>query len=130
VTAPGPIIQVRGSRQLRATLRRAGDDLESMKSVHAQVAGMVTGAAVSSTPARSGRLRGSVRPGVTKTSALVRAGGAAVPYARPIHWGWPRRNIRASLFLTDPAKRSEPAWVAVYTREVNRILDRIEGTNG
>jgi len=125
--ASAPILAVEGSRQLRATLRRAGDDMEDLKSAHRAVSTLVAGVATSSAPSRTGTLRSSIRPGVTKTSALVRAGGARVPYAKPIHWGWPSRGIRASLFLTDAGKRSEPAWVEIYVREVNRILDQVEG---
>jgi len=122
-----PLIQVEGSRQLRRTMRRAEADLDELKAAHHAVATMVAGIAQRSTPSRSGALRGSVRPGATKTAAIVRAGGARVPYAGPIHWGWPRRNIRASLFLTDPAARSEAAWLPIYTREVDKIIARVEG---
>jgi hypothetical protein len=121
------VLEVRGARQLRATLRRAGDDLEEMKAIHATVAGMVAAAAQSRAPRRTGRLAATVRPSGARTQAVVRAGYARVPYANPIHWGWPRRGIRPSLFLTSAAADTEPLWFATYTRAVDAILERIKG---
>ena len=78
-------------------------------------------------PHRSGTLAGSVRGNQAKTMAAVRAGGARVPYAGPIHWGWPRRNIAAQPFLVDAAHVTEPTWTKFYLREVERILGHVHG---
>ena len=118
-------IRVEGARRLRATMKRAGIDLQELKDAHREAADVVVGA--TRAPSRTGRLAGTVRPGATKTMAIVRAGYASVPYAGPIHWGWPKRNIRAQPFLSDAAQSSEPTWVQAYEREVNEIIDKIEG---
>ena len=55
----------------------------------------------------------------------VQHGG--LPYAGPIHWGWPARGICAQPFMTDAAADTEPSWTRTYRAEVDRILDRIEG---
>lgn len=123
-------LRVEGARQLRSTLRRAGDQLEDLRDTHAAAAALVAAAGTAAAPRRTGRLAGTVRGSGTKTHATVRAGYARVPYANPIHWGWPRRNIRPSLFLTTAAAQTEPTWVELYTREVNRILDQVEGVSG
>jgi hypothetical protein len=125
--AETPGIRVDGARQLRRSMRRAGLDLEDLKATHARIAGMVATTGKSYAPRRSGRLAASIRPSGTKTAAIVRAGYARVPYAHPIHWGWPRRGIRANPWLSRAAQSSEPAWLAIYTREVDRILGTIEG---
>lgn len=120
-------IRVEGAKQLRRTLRKAGDDLTELKAAHGKAAGLVATAARPRTPHRTGRLAASVRPGATKTSAIIRAGKAAVPYANPIHWGWPSRHIAAQPWLSATAQETEPRWTALYDAAVTRVLDTIKG---
>lgn len=122
---PAPVVQVIGAAQLRRTLRAAGQDLTDLKRVHAEVGRIVVAAAHA--PTRTGALAASIRAGSAATSATVRAGGARVPYAGPIHWGWPARGIAAQPFLADAAQRTEPRWTEVYLAEVNRIIDQVQG---
>lgn len=122
---PAPHLQVRGADRLRRTLKRAGVDLDELKAVNRDVAGIVTRAA--RPPQRTGRLAATVRPGATRRAAIVRAGRATVPYAGVIHWGWPRRNITAQPFLSRAATATEPRWTAVYFRRVETIIDKIKG---
>ena len=126
--AGAPVIRVDGARELRRGLKAAGDDLEDLKHVHATVARYVALRAAAMAPRRSGRLAGSVRGNQAKTSAAVRAGGARVPYANPIHWGWPRRHIAANEFLVNAAHTTEPTWTKFYLREVERIVSHVHGT--
>lgn len=49
----------------------------------------------------SGTMAGSIRPGRVKTRAVVRAGGARVPYAGVQHYGWRKHNISPNPFLSD-----------------------------
>lgn len=102
-------------------------DLTELKETHARVASLVAGRGRANAPVDSGRLANSVRAGATRTAAVVRAGRKSVPYAGPIHWGWPSRGIAAQPWLTTAAAESEPAWLAVYTQAVDDILDRIQG---
>lgn len=120
-------IRVDGARQLRSSMRRAELDLDDLKSTHARVAGLVTTAGKAWAPKRTGRLAATIRPSGTKTAAIVRAGYARTPYAPPIHWGWPARGIRANPWLSRAAQNTEPAWFAIYSSTVDRILDTIHG---
>lgn len=126
---PNPALyEVRGERELRASLKRAGEDLSDLKDVHQAVGNVVIDA--SSPPVRTGALAGSLRASRLASGVAVKAGSAGVPYANPIHWGWPKRNIDASLFLTRGAQSSEPEWTALYEEKLNEIIDRIEGDRG
>jgi hypothetical protein len=120
-----PVVKVEGARRFRRTLRKAGSDLSELRGAHAKVAGLVASAA--RPPVRSGALAATVRGSGTKTAAIVRAGFATVPYAGPVHWGWPARGIEAQPFAVDAAQQTEPAWVAVYTAEVQNIVDKVKG---
>lgn len=122
-----PVVQVRGARELRRTLKAAGDDLGDLKAVHQAVGNMVVGVARGITPTRTGALAGSIRAQRLATGVGLRAGSGSIPYAGPIHWGWPAHNIAANPFLVNAAQSSESEWVALYESEVERILDRVEG---
>lgn len=125
-----PIYQVEGGRQLRRTLKAAGNDLQDLKDAHGQVAGLVTRAATARTPKQTGTLARTGRPGATKTAAVVRFGNnRAVRYAGPIHFGWPARHIAANPFATEAAQETEPTWTRIYEDAVDRVLQTIKGTN-
>ena len=120
-------VKVEGARELRASMKKAGADTNDMKTAHAAVARVVTAAAKSRAPKKSGRLAGSIRGSKAKASVTIRAGGASVPYAGPIHWGWPARNIAANPFISDAATSTESEWVGLYFKEVKHIVDNIKG---
>lgn len=106
-------------------MKQAGLDLGNLRAAHAKAAKIAEGAA--NPPKRSGALASTVRSSGTKTAGVLRAGRASVPYAGPIHWGWPRRGISANPFLSDAAQRSESTWLPVYEAAVNDALDQIKG---
>jgi hypothetical protein len=123
-------LQVEGLKQLRRELKAAGVSLQDLKDAHAEVAALVIGRAhfTPKNPGRStGRLAGSVRGSGTQSAAIVRAGRASVPYAGPIHWGWPSRNITAQPWLWDAAQDSRDEWTGLYLTALEKIIDSIEG---
>ncbi|CQD13979.1 putative phage protein [Corynebacterium striatum] len=136
----GSGIRVDGARELRRALKKAGIDLkDEIKAAHRGVADKVITRArttvpiapASMTTAKPGLLRDSLRSAGTQTAAIARAGKKRVPYAGPIQWGWHRRNIRPSLFLTRAAADTEPEWVKDYEERFDKIREEIENsTNG
>lgn len=125
--AGGSQIKVEGGARLRRTLRAAGSDLQDLAAAHSATAQLVAAAGRARAPKVSGRLAGTIRPSGTKTKAVVRAGFARVPYAGPIHWGWPSRNISAQPFLSDAATSTEPAWQNIYLQAVDKAISKVEG---
>lgn len=120
-------ITVKGLRQLRTQMRKAGMDMADMKEANGTVASIVAAAARAGAPRATGRLSGTVRGNRVASGASVRAGSASVPYANPIHWGWPRRNIAPNPWVSRAAQSTESAWREVYARAVDDILSKIEG---
>lgn len=125
-------VQIEGMRSLRSTLRKAGDDLTELKGVNAAAAGIAAGRAQGWAPVRSGALAASVRSSGTKTAGIVRSGNnrksaSGVPYAGPIHWGWPSRNIKANPFLSYSAQATEPTWIKLYTDYLDETIGKIKG---
>lgn len=127
MAGPKAGVVVEGARNFRSTAKRAGDDLQDLRGAHAAAAGIVQPAAAGRAPKVSGALAASGRSSGTGTMAIVRFGGATVPYANPIHWGWPARNIPANPFVSEAAQATQPTWLPIYEHAVETILDRIKG---
>lgn len=126
----GPHLEVEGARTLRRTLKAAGVGLQDLKDAHAEVAQLVVRAAAPHAPHRTGALAASTRGAGTQSAAIVRAGRSSVPYAGPVHWGWPKRHIKAQPWLYDAATAAQEQWTGVYLRALEHIIDKIEGAPG
>lgn len=125
--AKRPLVEVEGARQLRRTLRQAGDDLEDLKDANKQAAEVAATGARRNVPVESGALAGDIRAAGTKTAGVVRAGRKRLPYAGPIHWGWPARGIAAQPYLTEGAQQTETVWVPLYEQELDKALAKVKG---
>lgn len=122
-----PILKVEGLANLRRTLKRAGVEVGELKELNRQAANVVAPSARAGIRNRTGRLAGTGRVGATQKAGIVRFGNARVPYAGPIHYGWPARRIEANPFATNAAQATEPVWTALYQRGIERIISKIEG---
>lgn len=125
-----PAVEVDGLRKLRAGLKAAGLTVDDLKAAHAEVARTVVAAAQARVPRRTGRLASSLRGSGQAGAAVVRAGAAAVPYAGPIHWGWPSRHITAQPFYLDAMDASRSTWEGQYLSALENLIDSIEGVPG
>lgn len=126
-----PAVQIEGGRELRRKLREAGDDMTELKALHKRLADDVADTAKTKVPVRSGRLQRSIRGSGTRTSATVKAGNnrqrgfTAVPYAKPIHFGWASRGIRPQPFLYDALDDRRREIVKAYEDQVRAITRRV-----
>lgn len=93
-------VRIEGLRDLRRDLRAMDRALPKQLNASLRAAMKpVIGAARA--PHLTGRLAASLRPFATARAAGVRS---SLPYAAPIHWGWPRRNIKAQPFISEAAE--------------------------
>jgi hypothetical protein len=118
-------VKVEGLARLQRQLREAGLDLDDMKDVMQAIA--VAGAEVATgfAPNRTGRLAGSIRGNRAKRKAVVAAGNkAGVPYAGPVNYGWPERNIQANQFMQRADVVMTPVAVDMLGDGVDRIIDK------
>lgn len=120
-------VTVEGLAALTRTMRKAGEDLTDLKDANARAAAIVASAAAGMAPRRTGRLAASIRGTRAAARARVVAGRVSVPYAAPIHWGWPARHIKANPFLSDAARATEPQWLPQYLKDVEAALDNVKG---
>lgn len=75
-------------------------------------------------PVRSGALRNSIRTGTQQRKVIVRAGGARVPYANPIHWGWFRKGIAPNQFFGRAIGGKIDEIYSKYFENLQRLLDK------
>jgi hypothetical protein len=90
-------IEVQGVKVIQKQLKQMDDGtVQELKKVYLYSADLVFRNAVPRVPVRSGALRASVRKAATKRGGFVRAGSKRdVPYAGPVHFGWPNRPNQA-----------------------------------
>lgn len=120
-------IKVEGLARLARTMKRAGQDVTELKDAHTRAADTVAARARELAPRRSGNLANSIRSAKQAGRARVMAGNAKVPYAAPIHWGWPSRRIGAQPFLSLAAQDTESQWMRQYVTDVQAALDKVKG---
>lgn len=104
-----------------------GDDLAELKAATARVSAFIASRAVPAAPRRTGKLAGTIRGNKSLSRATVMAGGAATPYAGPIHWGWPSRGIEAQPFIAETAQDTEPQWLDFYMSDIEKAVDNVAG---
>ena len=117
--------RVHGLRETVRTLERLGVEVQDLKAGFKKAGNVVVDEAKTIVPVRSGKLMNTIRASNTKNKAVVRAGGARVPYAGVIHWGWPAHGIEATHYLTDAAERKEAQVVSVIDDELNRLIAQL-----
>lgn len=126
-TRPPVSIEVDGLRKLRADLKRMGDDLADVKDANQRAGQLVAGEAEQRAPRRTGTLAGSGRASRSASRATVMFGGARVPYAGPVHYGWPAHNIDPQPFVVEAAQATEHEWLPLYEDEIARAVDKVAG---
>ena len=121
---PAPVVKIIGLNQLRSSLRKAGGNVADMKEANVAAARTVQARAQDIGPNRSGKLVGSLRTPRAAARAVVRSN---LVYAGPIHWGWPRRNIRPQPFLVEAAEQTRPHWLEEYGKALQALADAVKG---
>jgi hypothetical protein len=74
-------------------------------------------------PVRTGALRDSLRVGLKGSTPTIRS---ALPYAAPIHFGWPAHHIKPSEFVLRAFDRSGDVFDAALQGEVDGLLAHLD----
>ena len=101
---PSEAIKVTGLSKVQRDLRKLSTDALDLNKTefletNKQVAEIIISESKKYVPTVSGALASAVKNASTKKSAKVRAGNAAVQYAGPIHFGYPKRAIKPNPFF-------------------------------
>ena len=127
-----PQLELVGYRQLKKELRQLGDEaVASLKQTNKEAADLVADTARPDIPVRSGRLKSTLRTTGTMRGGVVRMGRKAIPYAGPIHFGWPNRPnaakgwrggpIRPNPFLYEAMDRRVTEVMAIYSKYLETL---------
>lgn len=131
-----PLIQIAGLAALRGQIRAVDPALViHIKEINKEAAEDVADRARAMVPKRTGALAGTIRASGIAKGAVVRAGFAAVPYAGPIHFGWPNRPnpgrrwrgapLSPHPFLFDALDQRRKQIEDLYDRRLGELTDRI-----
>lgn len=101
-------------------LRAAGVQLEALDPSHAEAGRVVLAAA--HPPRRSGYLGNHLTAGPAANGVAF---ASSARYWTWVHWGAPRRHVRARPFFTEALDRSTTEVVAVYAEHAQSTLDKI-----
>jgi hypothetical protein len=134
--AKKPGVKVADLNKFTRKLKQYEGAVEDMKAAHKSAADLVAATARPLIPTRTGRLKGTLRTGASQRGGRVAAGKKAVPYAGPIHFGWPNRPnsakgwrggpIRPNPFIYDALDRRRAEVVGQferYLRDAQRRYD-------
>lgn len=119
-------VQVSGAREFRAAMKAMEADLSDLTSVNKAAAQPVLNEARQRVPILTGNLRDSHKLKATRTSARVMAGSGVVPYAGPIHFGWPSHNIEANPWLWESAADKETEVVNEYEKHIEALIRKVD----
>lgn len=92
MTRPGFGVELEGINGAIRALKSLGVEAADLKSVFSAVATESRDVMAGFVDSRSGALARSLRGNRATNKAIVRGGGARVPYAGAIQWGWGRGN--------------------------------------
>lgn len=109
-------LKVEGLSRLIRDMTKLGVDINDMKDVMADIATDGANLVRQRAPHHTGALSKSVRGNRAKGRAVVKAGGARVPYAAAINYGWPAHGIR-------PARYMQLADPEFQTRAIDKLTD-------
>lgn len=119
--------EIDGLKELQRDLRKLGDDAKKeMKPAHLKAAELVIMGAKRYVPFRTGALLNSLKPFARQTAGVVRAGNASVPYAGPIHFGWPTRHIKPQPFLYSAVDERRNEIATIYAERMGELINKYE----
>jgi hypothetical protein len=122
-----PAVRVEGLGKVLRQIKQIDPDLVAeLKIANRAIADDVVLTARALAPQKTGKLKGSARAGASNRTGIVRAGGARVPWAGPIHFGWKKRNISPQPFLYDALDERRDEVEQRYLAALNEITRKID----
>lgn len=119
--------EIVGLREVQRDLLKLGNDTKNeMVDTHKAAAEVVVLGAKRYVPYRTGRLADSIRALATRTHGKVRAGSASVPYAGPIHFGWPARRIAPQPFIYDALDERIDEIRGLYDQRIEELIQQYD----
>jgi HK97 gp10 family phage protein len=122
----GGALQIEGLRETLRDLKELSKDArDDMKETHRRAGEIVAAAAKPLAPVRTGALSKTIVSSPTQRQGRVRIGrGESVPYAGPIHFGWPARRIKPQPFIYEALDARREQVLQTYEHRINDLIAR------
>lgn len=121
----GGKVEIDGLRQVQKALKDVSQESrDDMKETHRQAGQIIVDAAQPLIPVQSGGLLASIKSAPIQRQGRVRLGSAAIPYAGPIHFGWPARNITPNPFIYDVLDGRRAEVSRLYEQRIDEIIKK------
>jgi hypothetical protein len=117
--------KIEGLNKVRRDLKKLENDVDygsQFLAVNKTLADAVATDSKTYVPVMTGALSGTIRAAASKTSGRVKAGFKAVPYAGPIHFGWPARFIKPQPFIYDAIDRRREEIKRRYEDLIKKLI--------
>ena len=122
-----PAVRVEGLGKVLRQIKQIDPELvKELKAANKTIADDVVLTARALAPQQTGKLAGSARAGASNKTGIVRAGGARVPWAGPVHFGWKKRNIKPQPFLYDALDERRDEVEQRYLAAITEITRKID----
>jgi hypothetical protein len=119
----GGKIEVIGLKEAQKALRTLSkESRDNMKQTHREAGQIIVEAATPLVPRESGTLLTSIKSAPLQRQGRVRIGSAAIPYAGPIHFGWPARKIRPNPFIYEVLDGKREEVKRLYLERINQLI--------
>jgi len=128
---PTEAVKIEGLSKVQRQLRKLSSDALDLNKAefletNKKVAEIIIGESKKYVPVLTGALAETVRNVSTKKSAKVRAGNVVVPYAGPIHFGWPSRRIKPNPFFYDAIDRRRSEVASRYADLIDALTSKYD----
>jgi hypothetical protein len=121
----GGKIEIDGLRQVQKALRNVSQESrDDMKETHRQAGQIIVDAATPLVPVESGALLASIKSAPLQRQGRVRLGSASLPYAGPIHFGWPARGIAPNPFIYEVLDGRRAEVSRLYEQRIDEIIKK------
>jgi hypothetical protein len=114
-------IEVEGAKEVERSLDQLAGEVEDPKLAITKISAGMARAASLFAPRREGVLAASVRPAPERDAA---AATTSLVYAGPVNSGWPKHNIKASLFMERAQTATEPLAKRVLEDDIDLTIRR------
>lgn len=117
-------VQVEGLEGLISTFKHLSDmSSHGFARVARRAAQPAYQAARAQVPVRTGALRRTIRVVQRPYGVAIRAGGSKVPYAKAIHFGWPKHHISPNPFLFRALDSTADQVASNYLQELMALWE-------
>jgi hypothetical protein len=128
----GGAVEIQGLKETQKALRGLSKATrDDMKEVHRRAGQIVVDGVQILVPVRTGALLASIKSAPLQRQGRVRIGSLSVPYAGPIHFGWPAQNIKPNPFIYDVLDSRREEVQRAYEGEIAHLIRKydLDGAN-